>query len=58
MLSWKSFEPSENEWKNFLKIIESEIKYSEQLEEILFKSHSKNRMRYIVLQKRLYLKLK
>ena len=58
MLSWEAFKSSENEWKNFLKVIKSEIKYSEQLEEILFKSRSKNRKRYIVLQKRLYLKLK
>jgi hypothetical protein len=56
MLSWKAFKPTENEWKNFLDIINSEIEYSEQLEEILFKSRSKNRKRYIVLQKRLYLK--
>ena len=58
MLSWRAFKPSEEEWKNFLKIIKREIKYSEQLEEILFKSRSKNRKRYTILQKRLYLKLK
>jgi hypothetical protein len=58
MLSWKAFIPTEDEWKNFLDIIISEIEYSEQLEEILFKSRSKNRKRYTVLQKRLYLKLK
>ena len=56
MLSWKAFEPAEEEWKNFLKIIKREIKYSEQLEEILFKSRSKNRKRYIILHKPLYLK--
>jgi hypothetical protein len=58
MLSWEGFKPLENEWKNFLKIIKSEIKYSEQLEEILFKSRSKNRKHYTILQKRLFLKLK
>ncbi|MCK5767110.1 MAG: hypothetical protein KAH35_01875 [Candidatus Atribacteria bacterium] len=41
MLSWKVFKPSEDEWKNFLKIIKREIKYSEQLEEILYKSRFK-----------------
>lgn len=56
MLSWKAFEPAEDEWKNFLKIIKSEIKYSEQLEEILFKSRSKNRKRYTILHRPLYLK--
>jgi len=56
MLSWKAFEPAKDEWKNFLKIIKSEIKYSEQLEEILFKSRSKNRKRYIILHRPLYLK--
>jgi len=56
MLSWKAFEPTEDEWKDFIKIINSEIEYSEQLEEILFKSHFKNRRHYIILQKRLYLK--
>lgn len=56
MLSWKDFKPSDNEWKNFLDIINSEIEYSEQLEEILFKSRSKNRKRYTVLHRPLYLK--
>jgi len=56
MLSWKAFEPAKDEWKNFLKIIKSEIKYSEQLEEILFNSRSKNRKHYTILQKSLYLK--
>ena len=56
MLSWKAFKPSEDEWKNFLAIINSEIEYSEQLEEILFKSRSKNRKRYTILHRPLYLK--
>ena len=58
MLSWKAYKPTEDEWKDFLKVIKSEIKYSKQMEEMLFESRSKNRKRYIVLQKRLYLKLK
>lgn len=56
MLSWEGFEPKKHEWKNFLDIISSEIEYSEQLEEILFKSRFKNRKRYTILQRRLYLK--
>jgi hypothetical protein len=56
MLSWKAFEPTEEEWKDFLEIIKSEIKYSEQLEEILFHSRSKNRKHYTIFQKHLYLK--
>ena len=56
MLSWKAFKPSEDEWKNFLKIIKREIKYSKQLEEILFNSRSKNHKRYTILHMPLYLK--
>jgi len=56
MLSWKAFKPEEDEWKDFLDIISSEIEYSEQLEEILFNSRSKNRKRYTVLHRPLYLK--
>lgn len=56
MLSWKAFEPSENEWKNFLDIIKKEIKYSAKFEEIIFKSRLKNRKHYTILQRRLYLK--
>ena len=56
MLSWKAFEPTEEEWKDFLNIIKSEIEYSEKLEEILFKSHFKNRKRYTILHRPLYLK--
>ena len=58
MLSWKAFEPTDDEWKDFLGIINSEIEYSEQLEEILFHSRSKNRKHYTILQRRLYLKEK
>ena len=56
MLSWKAFKPTENEWKIFLNIISSEIEYSEKLEEILFKSRFKNRKRYTILHRPLYLK--
>jgi len=58
MLSWKAFESTEEEWKDFLNIINSEIEYSEQLEEILFHSRSKNRKHYTIFQRRLYLKEK
>ncbi|MBA7498187.1 hypothetical protein ES704_00922 [subsurface metagenome] len=56
MLSWKAYKPAEDEWKNFLDIINSEIEYSKKLEEILFHSRSKNRKRYTILHRPLYLK--
>jgi len=56
MLSWKAFKPTEDEWKDFLKIINSEIDYSRQLEEILFNTYSKNKKRYTIIQRPLYLK--
>jgi hypothetical protein len=55
MLSWKAFEPTEEEWKDFLEIIIKEIDYSKQLEEILFNSRSKNRKHYTILQRQLFL---
>lgn len=58
MLSWKDFKPTEEEWKDFLKIIDSEIDYSRQLEEILFNPYAKNKKRYKILQRPLYLKQK
>jgi len=51
-----TFEPTRDEWKDFMDIINSEIEYSEQLEEILFKSRSKNRKHYTILHRPLYLK--
>ncbi len=45
-------------WKDFLKIIDSEIDYSRQLEEILFNPYAKNKKRYKILQRPLYLKQK
>jgi len=56
MLSWKAYKPTEGEWKNLLDIINSEIEYSEKLEEILFQSRLKNRKHYTILQRPLYLK--
>ena len=56
MLSWEGFKPSENEWKNFLDIINSEIEYSKKIEEMLFDSRLKNRKHYTILQRHLYLK--
>ena len=55
MLSWKAFEPTGEEWKDFLEIIIKEIDYSKQLEEILFNSRSKNRKHYTILQRQLFL---
>jgi len=56
MLSWKAYKPAEDEWKNFIDIINSEIEYSKKLEEMLFNSRSKNRKRYTILHRPLYLK--
>ena len=55
MLSWSEFIASDKEWKAFIELIKDEIKFSQQLEEIIFKSRSKNRKRYTILQKRLFL---
>lgn len=57
MLSWIGFRPTEQEWKDFIEIIKSEIEYSQQLEDMIFHSKSKKKKkRYTVLQRRLYLK--
>jgi hypothetical protein len=56
MLSWVGYEPTDIEWEVFLELIKDEIKYSQQLEEMIFHSRSRNRKHYTVLQRRLYLK--
>ncbi len=56
MLSWKAFEPTTEEWNDFLSIVESEIKYSKKIEEMFFYSRLKKRRHYTSLQRRLYLK--
>ena len=55
MLSWSEFIASDKEWIAFIELIKDEIEFSQQLEEIIFKSKSKNKKRYTVLQKRLFL---
>ncbi len=56
MLSWVGYEPTNEEWKDFIKVIKDEIQYSQQLEEMIFHSRSRNRKHYTVLQRKLYLK--
>jgi hypothetical protein len=56
MLSWVGHKPTDIEWEAFVKLIKDEIKYSQQLEEMIFHSRSRNRKHYTVLQRRLYLK--
>ncbi len=56
MLSWVGYEPTDQEWKDFIRVIKAENKYSQQLEEMIFHSRFKNREHYTILQKKLYLK--
>lgn len=55
LFSFVGLEATEKEKRYFLKMIEKEINYSRQLEEILLNSRSKNRKRYFMLQKEFYL---
>ena len=55
MISWIGFEPTDQEWEEFIGIIRSEIKYSQQFEEMIFHSRSRKRKHYTILQRRLYL---
>lgn len=56
MLSWVGYEATGKEWEDFKELIKNEIKYSQQLEEMIFNSRSRKRKHYTVLQKKLYLK--
>ena len=51
MLSWKGYEPDDNEWKILLEIMRKEINASQQLEEMIFNSRSRQRQRYVALHK-------
>ena len=55
MLSWKSFDATNEEWNNLIDILRLEVKASQSLEEIIFNSRSSNRERYTVLHKPLIL---
>lgn len=56
MLSWKTFKPSRDEFKDLIDLIRSEIKTSRYLEEIIFGSRRQNRKRYTFLHRPLKLK--
>ena len=55
MISFKTFNPQKNEWKNLIKIIQAEITASQTLEEIIFNSRSKEREHYTSLHRPLHL---
>ncbi len=55
MLSWKGFEPQENELDNLMYLIVEEVKASRQLEEILYSSRKKEREHYTMLHRPLRL---
>ena len=56
MLSWKTLNPSMDEFKNLVDLIRSEIKTSRHLEEIIFDSRKQNRKRYTFFHRPLKLK--
>jgi len=56
MISFKEHRPSEDEKNVFIELLNNEIEYSKQLEEILTNSRNKNRKHYFAIQNKLYLK--
>ncbi len=56
MMSWKGHRPDIAEWNMFIKILKDEIQASKHLEEIIFNSRSKERIKYVCLHKPLRLK--
>jgi len=57
MLSWKGYDPKEEEWKTLVDILHQEIEASEKLEEMIFESKSQQRKKYFALHKPLITKL-
>ncbi len=51
MLSWKELQAADNEWKQLITILNDEIIASRTLEEMIYRSRSKNRMHYTSLHK-------
>ena len=49
MLSWVGYEPTDIELEVFVELIKDEIKYSQQLEEMIFHSRSRNRSSILIL---------
>lgn len=56
MLSWKTFTPSAEEFKDLIYLVRSEIKTSRHLEEIVFDSRKQNRKRHTFFHRPLELK--
>ncbi|MAO71659.1 MAG: hypothetical protein CMD02_04010 [Flavobacteriales bacterium] len=56
MISFKTFSAEKNEWDSLIKIIQSEVKASNTLEEIIFNSRSNERGHYTSLHRALNLK--
>jgi len=55
LFSFIGYEPSNREKRVFLEMLQKEVQYSKQFEEILSNSRNKNRKKYFMLQKELYL---
>ena len=55
MASWVSFEPTENEFEIFLKILIDETNASKSLQEMIYESRSSSREKYIALHRPLVL---
>jgi len=55
MMSFQKEEISKEEKKVFVNLIEKELRYSKQTEEMLYESRNANRKHYFVLQKELHL---
>lgn len=51
MLSWQGFESTDYEWSKLIEIVQSEIKASQHLEEMIFNSRRSNREKYFALHK-------
>ena len=55
LFSFVAYKPSEYELEVFIEMLHKEIQYSQQMEEILGNSRSRNRKRYFMLQKEFHL---
>ena len=55
MLSWKTYDADEKEWQQLIEILKDEVEASRALEEMIFKSRSRSRMKYTSLHKPLRL---
>lgn len=56
MISFKKEELSEKEKSSFIELLKKEITYSQNIQEMLLNSRSKDRKRYFLMQKKMFLK--